>query len=259
MRQPLTTADEPFLSIRTLSVDYAAGNVEENHHHAWAQIIYAIRGAIRVEAKEHLWMLPQGRAILIPALCQHRLKMPGNAHLRTLYFNTDSFKGMALQGFSVSLLLHAAILRACELGWLDTRLPQDQTLADLIFNELKEATPALGPLRKPRDPRAISLMRAMMASENRALTIDDLCQPSGLSRRSAERLFEKETGQTPGRWRRTFLLSCAKEQLGDGLPIEEIVRRAGFKSRSAFNEAFKELTGELPGAAKRRLLRRHIT
>ena len=255
MRQPLTVNDEPFLTIRSLSVDYKAGCVEESHSHSWAQIVYATRGAIRIEAQNKLWMLPQGRAIFIPAQHRHRLTMPSRTQLRTLYCNTDQFRTSELRALSVSLLLHAAIVRVCDLGWLDGRISQDQTLTDIILDELSIAESEIIPLKKPDDKRAKGLMCIMMDIKNRNKPLDELFKSAALSRRTGERLFEKETGLTPGRWRRIFLLSCALEALAEGKPIEEASNRAGFKSRAAFNDAIKQLTGEGPGAVKKRFLR----
>jgi len=120
MRHPLTTGDEPYLTIRTLSVDYATGALEPPHTHPWPQLLYAARGAVTVEVPGRYLALAPRQALWIPRGVTHQLRMSSRVALRTLYFRDDPIHGReGAFGLCVSPLLHECVIAACGEGHLD--------------------------------------------------------------------------------------------------------------------------------------------
>jgi len=74
-----------------------------------------------------------------------------------------------------------------------------------------------------------------------------LAQEVGLAPRSLARRFSDETGMT---WRaalrRMRLLRAIEELAAGDTPVTKIAFMVGYTSLSAFNAAFRELTGRTP-------------
>ena len=66
-RHRLTAEQEPFLVARSLSTTYSGGSRLHPHRHASHQLLFASTGAMTVTGDETTWMIPPGRAVLIPA------------------------------------------------------------------------------------------------------------------------------------------------------------------------------------------------
>src|SRR5215472_2803370 len=86
----LTRDQEPFLVIRSAALGFASGDFTLlEHEHPWRQLLYAISGAMTVHAGRGSWMIPTGKAVLIPHGCRHSIRMWGEVAMRTLYFPGD--------------------------------------------------------------------------------------------------------------------------------------------------------------------------
>lgn len=79
------------------------------------------------------------------------------------------------------------------------------------------------------------------------ITLDDLANAAGLSRRHFARSFHLEIGETPHRWLMQMRLDKAKDLLrfsDEGL--SQISQLCGFASQSHFTSALKQATGMTP-------------
>ena len=85
-RRRLTAEQEPFLVARALSTTYSGGSCLHPHRHASPQLLFAASGAMTVTGDRTTWMIPPGRAVLIPAGVMHSIRMWGDVAMRSLYF-----------------------------------------------------------------------------------------------------------------------------------------------------------------------------
>ena len=53
-RHALTLEQEPFLDVRSFACGYSSGTVIEPHRHDWHQLVYAITGAMSVNAERSI-------------------------------------------------------------------------------------------------------------------------------------------------------------------------------------------------------------
>jgi len=251
MRQKLTYADEPHLTFRSLSVNYSAGGCGDVHSHPWPQFMYARKGAIRAEIDHKTWIIPPRRGLWVPAKAPHRLDRSANLELRTLYVRPDlvpaRVKPLAV---NVNGLLHEAIIRVCSLTYLDDREAADRHLSAIILHEMEQTPSPVITLTFPRDARARKLADLFLRPDTVDITLETLCTDTGLSRRTAERLFERDAGVSPGQWRRFAALSQSLVNIAGGMKIEHAALAAGYQSRSAFSDAFAKAFGFPPGRAR---------
>jgi len=223
------------------------------HAHLWPQLLYAESGAVRATIDGRFWTLPPRRALWIPARTPHRLSMSSRLHLRTLYMRPSSDdlpRGTSV--VPVSGLLHEAILRVCAQGVLDERHETDRCLAAIVRSEIVSCEPGTFVLMQPSDARAKRLAELFVDAKRVGTSLATLCESAGLSRRTAERIFQKECGLPPAQWRRLAVLSGGLVSIAGGASIDQASIAAGYQSRSAFSEAFSHAFGFPPSEARKR-------
>jgi AraC-like DNA-binding protein/quercetin dioxygenase-like cupin family protein len=250
-RRRLTAEQEPFLVARSLSTTYSGGSCLHPHRHASHQLLFASTGAMTVTGDETTWMIPPGRAVLIPAGIFHGIRMWGDVAMRSLYFPpgaAPAFDTGVCRVISVSALLRELILRVAEMGALDSRVPEEARLMSVLMDELAIAhiEPLLLPL--PADARALTVATNILADPAQEATTDEIARRSGLSTRTLERLFRAETGMPFGLWRQKARLLESVRLLVEGGSVTDAALDSGYSSVSAYIAAFKQTFGCTPGA-----------
>lgn len=249
----LTADQEPFLAVRSLATNYASGYRIERHQHPWSQFLYAVSGAMTVFTGQASWMIPTGRAVFIPACCEHAIRMWGTVEMRTLYLCPafTSFENADCRAVEVAPLLRELILRTVERMALDSRVAHDARMIGLLEDEIRTAmagaedSPLALPL--PRDERALALARCVLEKPSTSDDIDDLAKQHGIARRTLERRFREETGMSFGMWRQKARLLDSIRLLADGRSVTDAALDCGYSSVSAFIAAFKGSFGYTPG------------
>ena len=251
-RRRLTAEQEPFLVARALSTTYSSGSLLHPHTHASHQLLFAASGAMTVTGDRTSWMIPPGRAVVIPAGCPHAIRMWGEVAMRSLYFPVTAaapaFNGNSCRVISVSPLLRELILRVADLAALDAREAVEARLMSVLMDELEMARvePLLLPL--PSDPRARRAAEWVLKHPADGTTATALARQCGLSVRTLERLFRADTGMRFGLWRQKARLLESVRVLVGGGSVTDAALESGYSSVSAYIAAFKQTFGCTPGA-----------
>jgi AraC-like DNA-binding protein len=137
---------------------------------------------------------------------------------------------------------------------LDRRIEFDLCLATIIRAEITFRDAAGFILLQPKDTRARKLADFFFDATCVGVPLDALCERAGLSRRTAERVFQGECGLSPAQWRRFAGLSEGLVSIAGGATIDQAAITAGYQSRSAFSEAFSKAFGFPPSEAKRQVV-----
>jgi AraC-like DNA-binding protein len=247
----LTLEQEPYLIVRSFAANYSSGYVIEPHLHDWRQLLFASSGAMTVHGGSSCWMIPPGRAVFIPAGCGHSIGMWGEVALRSLAFpaawTEPALAHPECRVLSVTPLLRELILRVIEMGALDSRVPADHRLAQVLLDQMAAApvTPAALPM--PSDPRARAVAGHVLADPAAEDSIAAIARRYGAARRTLERLFRAETGMSFGLWRQKARMLHSVRLLAEGAPVTDAALDAGYRSVSAFIAAFKRTFGCTPG------------
>ena len=238
---------EPFLVARSLATNYPNGYVIEPHTHAWHQLLYATTGAMTVSAERSSWMIPPGKAVLIPAGFRHSIRMWGTVEMRSLYFPPSVEVAGDARVLSVTPLLKELILRVVEMAALDSREPAHNRVLAVLLDEIHTPPDAPLMLPIPVDPRARGVAQYVMACPSAGETLEQLCRQHGASRRTLERLYREETGLSFGMWRQKVRMLDSIRQLAEGKSVTNAALDSGYVSVSAFIAAFKRTFGCTPG------------
>ncbi|MCK9793390.1 AraC family transcriptional regulator [Isoptericola sp. 4D.3] len=233
--------------VRTFAPEPARDLCSDRHY-----LLYASAGTLRLEAQGQTWLLPPARAALIEAGRPIRVGIPRPATTASVLFDTGwvPVPPASLTVFDLDPLARA-LLAECRV-WGDSDEPLT-AYAETLFAALSAVTWRLA--RRPSPVvvpagRSPELRRALALTEQRigdAISFEAVAAEVGLAPRSLARRFEEEAGMT---WRavlRRMRVTAAIERLAAGdTPVTDIAFAVGYGSLSAFNVAFKELTGRTP-------------
>jgi AraC-like DNA-binding protein len=234
--------------IAALADSLAAGSVIPPHSHRRAQLVFAVKGAMTVQAAGSLWSLPPSHALWIPAGVVHRIRANGAVEMRTLYIRERHASRVKrdCHVLFVSPLLRELILRAVELPRLYDERGMGGRVMKLIVDEISRLPPRPLGLRMPRDPRLLRLCAPLLRDVSGGGSIAQLGAGVGLSERSVMRLFAKETGLSFRRWHQQARLLKAFELFEQGRNVTRVALEVGYSSPSAFAKMFRRALGRAP-------------
>jgi AraC-like DNA-binding protein len=245
-RQP-TPSQRTFL-VRSLAVTYRDGHRIERHSHAWAQLIYAASGTMRVSTEATTWLVPPTRAIWAPAGVVHEIQMRGATAIRTLYVAPGAAAALPApcRALEVAPLLRELILHIVARGLLQAGEVGDERLCGVLLDLLaaSETTPLALPL--PADPRARSVAERLLARPAEMASLGTIARDAAASLRTLQRCFSTETGLSMNTWRTHARLQHGLVQLSSGASVTAAALEAGYASPSAFIAAFKKTFGVTP-------------
>ncbi|MEV6932307.1 AraC family transcriptional regulator [Dactylosporangium sp. NPDC051485] len=215
-------------------------------------LLCASAGALRLEAQGQAWLLPPARAALIEAGRAITVSMPQAATTASVLFDP----GFAppppapLTVFDLTPLARALVVECGAWGESEEPLaPYAEALfaalAAVAWRLAEHPSPVVVPAgRTPLLRRALALTERRLAEQ---VCFEDIAGEVGLAPRSLARRFADETGLT---WRavlRRMRVMRAVEELAAGdTPVTKVAFAVGYTSLSAFNAAFRELTGRSP-------------
>jgi AraC-like DNA-binding protein len=247
-RQPLTVEQEPFLAVRSFACNYGGGSLVDAHRHSWHQVLSATGGVMSVRDTRNCWLIPPGKAVIIPAGCEHSILMWGTVAMRSLVLAPSVVSNAnECRVITVTPLLRELILRVVDCGALDTRAPEDMRLLGVLLDEIAVAPGEPLGLPLPRDKRARDVAHHILNHTLDPEPPEKLGRRYGASRRTLERLFRTETGLSLGLWRQKAKLLEGARLLSDGSSVTCAALDCGYSSVSAFIGAFKRTFGCTPG------------
>lgn len=225
-----------------------AAHVIARHSHARDQLVYAIKGVMRIEALSTVWTIPPSFGLWIPAFVEHSVRMDTEVEMRTLYFERGvvPFAADECHVRSISPLLRELIIRAVTVPPLYDEQGPDGRIMQVIVDEISlQATAPLG-LRLPSDKRLADLCNHVLEHLDQSETIRVLGRRVGLSERSILRLFPQQTGMTFHAWRQQARLMRAFSLAEQNRPLGLIASQLGYGSSAAFAKMFRKVFGTAP-------------
>ena len=218
------------------------------HHY----LLAASHGALRLEVDGTSWSLPPARAALIRAGVAIQVTIPQPVRTASVLFSTTFAPPPPSRLAVVDLTpLARALVMECS-QWGDEDAPLDE-YALAMFRALAAATWALAdhpsPAHMPTG-RSAEVKRALAITADRLADdprLVDIADEVGLASRSLARRFERELGMT---WRaalrRLRVLRAIEQLAGTDRSVTQIAMDVGYSSLSAFQSAFRDLTGQTP-------------
>ncbi|WP_417768556.1 AraC family transcriptional regulator [Stappia sp.] len=103
-----------------------------------------------------------------------------------------------------------------------------------------------------RDERLGRVLAALHRDPGREWTLAEMAGAMGSSRSVFAERFAAATGTTPLRYVATLRMRLAAQWLSrDRMSIDQVARQLGYQSQAAFSRAYKRVTGQSPGQARK--------
>jgi AraC-like DNA-binding protein len=215
-------------------------------------LLCASRGALRLEAHGQMWVLPPARAALIAAGEPIQVAIPQPVTTSSVLFDPGFAPDppAPLTVFDLTPLARDLVTECVEWPEAEEPLP---AYARSMFGALAAVA-----WRLAEHPSSVTVPAGRSAELRRALALtdgglaedlrfDDIARDVGLAPRSLARRFEDECGMT---WtavvRRMRVLRAVEQLATSGSSVSAIAHAVGYTSLSAFNLAFRDLTGRTP-------------
>ena len=231
-----------------------ARNVPHNHITPWhshkrAQLVYAASGVMVVKTRESTWVIPPQRAVWVPSRVDHETRTIGQVAMRTIYVAPRTATQLLRDccAINVSPLLRELILRAADMPLLYDRKGAEGRLMQLILDEIRVSPMLPLHLPIPAHPQLAPICERIVRELHRPATLARLATDAGMSKRTAERLFLRETSMTFSRWRQQARLLTALTRMAAGQSVKKAAFEAGYSTQSAFTSVFKRAFDTTPG------------
>lgn len=218
------------------------------HSHDWHQLIYASEGVMWVHTAAGDWVVPPNRAVWVPAGVEHSIDMVGQVLIQTIYLANNISRSLPDHccAVNVSPLLRELVRHTIATGTLNRRVPVQARLLAFLIDQLSTLPTIPLQLPLPADERACSAVAWLRAHPEEPGLIKQLAKRVGTSARTLERLFQRETGMTFGKWRQQLRLLHALRLLAAGRPVTSVALDVGYDSASAFIAMFRRTLGTTP-------------
>ena len=234
--------------VRTYPVTFLHDVTQPGFHRDWHQLIFASSGHLEVTTDAGRYIVPNNRAVWIPAGVRHTDVMRAPISMRSVFCAATAMRRAPadVRTVAVTPLLRELILHITRLGALESRDREQARLAAVLFDLLAAAEPVVLELPAPRDPRARRFADLVTAKPGDARSTAQLARKAGASLRTLERYFLAETGVSVGEWRRRVRLFHAMRLLEAGSTVTDAAHDTGYASVSAFSLAFSRQFGRSP-------------
>ena len=237
---------EPWLlttqSITSTSRERWADGVHDEH-----ELIFSDSGVLTVETDGHLWVTPLGLGIWIPAgLTHHVTAEPGTVFYVT-YFSADrvTVPWTGTTGIGITTLLRE-LLQTNKSAELEDRVRM--RMQRLIVDLLAPVHSASLDVHLPTDPALRAIAEEIVQNPADSGTSADWGSRLGVSGRTVNRGFERETGSTLTQWRITVRMRRALIDIAAGRSVVSVARDLGYTNSSTFIHLFRQTTGHTPAA-----------
>ena len=220
---------------------------ETPHHY----LLYALSGALALEADGMRWSLPPARAALIAANHPILVSLPQKVVACSALFAPGFAPNPTapLTVFDMSSLARELLLSLRVIAAETILNPYATSLFQALIAEVWRLALQPSPVAMPL-PTSETLKRALAITEQRLdqdLQFENLAREVATTTRSLARHFMAELGMTWSQMRQRLRLLTAIELMAkEELTLTEIAVSVGFASQSAFSDAFRKFVGKTP-------------
>lgn len=209
------------------------------------EIIASIHGPIRVTLDDTLHVVSPQSCLIVTAGKNPDEKL-GTEVLRILVKCSAPPNNRALETIKMSPLLREIINFINSVGAIEVTRPEHRALYRVLKWQLACASKLNNSIPIPRESRARRIFEFLAREQLYHESLETLSRRAGASSRTVERLLLSEVGMSFSELRRKMRMQQAILLLSDGHTVTEVAMEVGYKSSSAFINAFREEIGTSP-------------
>lgn len=238
-------------AITAIGADLVAGMVLKEmgvHFHRKAQLIFTLRGIVRCEADDGVWIVPPHCAVWIPGGMPHSAVLSGAVEIYCLFVDPDAAPALPAGccTVAVSPLLEQLLRHAAHMPVMYDEDGPDGRIATVLLDQLARAPVEQLNFPMPQDPRLRRIAAALMADPADRATIEAWGKRMAAAPRTLTRALTRETGLSFGRWRQQLHILIALQRLDQGAAVQSVAQELGYESAGAFVTMFRKALGKPP-------------
>jgi AraC-like DNA-binding protein len=227
------------------------------HTHRKDELVLALRGVVRLEAGQSVWIVPPRCAVWIPRDVAHSVNVAGDVEVYCLFVEPDAALKLPRQccTLTISPLLERLLVHATHMPVMYDIDGADGRIAAVLLDQLSLAPAEELRFPMPEDTRLRRMASAMIADPSDRATIDDWGRRIAMAPRTLTRILQRETGMSFGRWRQQLHILIALQRLDQGSSVQTVALDLGYEGASAFVTMFRKALGKPPARylAERRI------
>jgi AraC-like DNA-binding protein len=229
-------------------VDLPDRRAIETHAHAQGQLFSVQSGLCIIETSTGSWLFPPRRCGWIPAGHLHSMRSRGQTRGWSLYLAAPLCESLPKQPMVLSLspLLEHLVMRLATWRQSPPSERSRKSFVEVLVDEIAMAQEQPLHLPMPQDARLTRLVEEITQHPDLDRPLNMWARQLGMSERSLQREFHRETHITIGQWRQQFRILISLERLSEGMSVTETCFAVGYKSVSAFIKTFKRIVGVTP-------------
>lgn len=218
------------------------------HSHQRGQFFCVESGLVRMRTERGSWVLPPHRMGWVPPGAMHEVSITGPLSGWGAMLSPDASRGLPDYACvtAASELLRALVRKAMAFAYEAVLTPEQERLTAVLLDEIRLAPQEPLHLPMPSDPRLVRLTMGLLVAPHDDRPFAVLTRESGISERTARRLFVDQTGMSFLQWRQQARLTLALECLVRGDAIGDIADGLGYATPSSFIAMFRRAFGTSP-------------
>lgn len=219
------------------------------HKHERAQLVYASSGVMTVTTRSAVYVIPPQRAVWMPVGTEHCIDAQRAVTMRSLYID-ETLTGLCPPKpyvLQITPLLRELIMAAFATGNAYSGESPQGRMMHVILDQIAAQPKLELSLPLPTDLRLLRITNVLMTDPANKRTLDEWAAIAGASKRTLNRLFNKQTGLSFQQWRQQLRLQRGVELLAAGESVSRIALDLGYENSSAFIAMFQRCFGVTPG------------
>ncbi|EFG2885575.1 AraC family transcriptional regulator [Escherichia coli] len=217
------------------------------HAHRKGQLVIVLHGAVTTRAPAAWWVVPPQSGVWIPGGVRHANHATPNAQLCFLFVEP----GVAALPDQCCTLAINPMLREMIL-WLADHPggyapdSHEEQVALTLTQELSRAPVQSFHLPISENQKLQKMAEMLTDRPDDRGTLTDWAIRLAVSERTLNRLIQRETGLSFGRWRQQFHIMVALRELAAGRSVQQVAGMLGYESVTAFITMFCKALGQSP-------------
>ena len=130
--------------------------------------------------------------------------------------------------------------------------PEDRRMAQVVIDQTRQARAYASYLPSTTELPLAPILAALQREPGDKRGAAHWAATAGITERTLLRHCQQHLGMSFNDWRQRLRVVSALGMLDAGLPVQDVARRLGYSTPSAFIAMFQRLTGESPDSARRR-------
>ncbi|CAN7670384.1 helix-turn-helix transcriptional regulator [Caballeronia sp. LjRoot34] len=235
--------------VAAMANSYERGELNAQHAHKRAQLVFAISGVMEVTTVGHHWLIPPQRALWIPGGVAHEMRARTDVELRTIFVReSDASIPLPTEPtlVNVSPLLRELIVRAVDLPIESGVSGAAANIVELIFSELHFVPNSEFYMPRVTDSRLLRIEAQLRSDPGNGRGMDEWAEVASMSPRTFSRRLKAQTGLSFATWRQQIRLTEAVVRLVEGESITSIALSLGYENSGSFSRMFKKAMGLTP-------------